>query len=662
MKQLIISSIFLIILSFSVSGQSVKRAYKALEKKDFSKAYDEFKDVLSKDRTNPAAQFGITVLYSQKGTGYYDIFNAWKKADETQKNINKLSADDMEIMKEYFINTETRRSSRPVKNKMEIYIEDVKTQLIRFIREENNLEVVNQFLKEFKDFENYDNVIHIRNYIEFRKAESENNLAAMEEFIRKRPDAAQIEVAREKRNEMAFQKAKALNTIDALNNFITSYPAAIRIPEAEMIRNGLEFNRVKQVNNFDVYEQYIEKYPNSSHIPKIRELQKILVYEEAKKINTIEAYSKFISMYPDGAQYIDIFNLKTKELGKKFNMMNSEFKAASVWTRGFDNEESDNIARDLALEMDGSIIMAGATLQDDTSTFYDAWIVKLDKNQNMAWNKVIGERWDDIPKKIITDKTNNIIVAGVINRINDTIPGQSWIFKLNQKGEKIWNRKMKNLPEILTMDVNAKNQIILGGYEKNDTLPDNYLIYKLTPQGRKFWKRSYTDFGRVNDVKTTENNGIVVAGDKRIWKLNDMGYIEWEKEIQSTDSIVSVHELENGDLVFLGNRNKSDCLLIMLNKRGKEIFEKSFGANAGVCEPIDIVSNATSLIFCIKLDNYYKLLNSDLKGNLTNEFDFNPSVVSNIAAIHSIGDGTNALLVTADNLGQKKDIIVSIIK
>ena len=646
---------------FVVTSQSIKKGYKSLEKQDYARALQEFKEVLSKDRSNPGAYFGLSIIYSNESKGFYDIFNAWRQATMAVDNITRLTPDDDEILKEYFLNTEVRKTSRPVNKKIQMFKDEVENKLVRFLREENNLEVVNQFLEEFKDFEHYENVIHIRNYIEYRKAENTNTLAALEEFMKKYPDAAQIDLAREKCGELAFKEAKTKNSVSALNSFIQKYPESMHIPDALVLVNRLEFEQVQRVNTFNAYQAYIEKYPNSSYIPKVHELQKKLMYEEARKINTLEAYNKFINMYPDGSQYIDIFNLKALEVGKKFNKMNTEFTGSINWTKGFDNAANDDISGDICVAPNGEIIITGRTLKDDTSVFYDAWVIKLDQNQKMLWNITIGERYNDEPKRVCVDNENNIIVAGYMNSPSDTVKGQAWVFKLNEKGKKVWNRRL-DIPEILAMDVSSNNEIILGGYEPNDSLPPKYVIYKLTPQGRKFYKREYLNYGRVNDLQITDENEIILAGDKWIWKLNDRGYIEWDLFAKGTDSIVAMDVMDNGNIALLGRRNMNECLLMVVSPKGKIITEKSFQTSASVCEPVDLISTGEGMMFVVKMDSFYKLLYSDAQGNINKEFDFNRSVVTSIGGLYKAGTGNYLMLITADYLGQKKDIIISSIK
>ncbi len=126
----------------------------------------------------------------------------------------------MNIIGEYFQNTETRIRNIPVKKKIDYAIETVEAKLIKYVREENNLDLVYEVLEKFPDYKYHDNVMHIRNQLEFRKYEKQNTLEGYLEFIQKFPDAAQIDKAKRYRNKLAYDKAVQTNTVEAYKEYM----------------------------------------------------------------------------------------------------------------------------------------------------------------------------------------------------------------------------------------------------------------------------------------------------------------------------------------------------------------------------------------------------------------------------------------------------------
>src|SRR5512133_3705664 len=226
-KKIVLTGVFLMCIMAGQSfAQSTKRAFKLLEKAEFDKAYVLFKEAYSENKESPAALLGLTLLLADDSSSYYNLIDSWKYACSLKVNIEKLSTEELEFIGEYFYNTEKRHISRPVKKKIEYAIETVEAKLIKYVREENNLEIVYQVLKDFPDFKYYENVTHIRNQLEFRKYEKQNTLEGYLEFMKKFPDAAQIEKAIKNRNKLAFENAGKVNTVESYKAFIKMYPDA----------------------------------------------------------------------------------------------------------------------------------------------------------------------------------------------------------------------------------------------------------------------------------------------------------------------------------------------------------------------------------------------------------------------------------------------------
>lgn len=658
--QNIYKCIFVSILSLSLVqgfGQNVKRGFKSLEKSEFDKAKEIFEKALEDNLADPAANFGMAYIYANDNYPEANPLRAWRYVDEADRNFKNISADDSEVLAEFFLAMEVRKTSRPVAKKFQIYRDDIKNKLIKFMREENNLEVVNNFLNEFKEFEHYDNIVHIRNYIEYRNAENENTLEAFNLFLKKYPNAAQRKLAIEKRNELAFMQAKSQNTIQAYENFMQEYPDAVQLAEAEMLRNKLEFDRVQKINTYEAYQQFIQQYPNSIHIPKAKELQKQVVYQRAKTINTLEAYNEFIRMYPDGAQFIDIFNLKANELGRKYKENNPFLAPKMLQVKGFDYEQRSNTGGDLAATSDGKVVIAGSVPQDDTSSVSDAWIILLDQNGKMVWNKTVGEWKEDRANHLVINSRGDLVIGGYTGASRDTMDGRAWLFKLTGEGKKIWNKTL-NIPEIKALNINSIDQLIIGGYRLNDSADYEYALYKLTREGKKFWERKYTIKGIIHDIEVDENNEIIVVGGKWVWKLDDDGYILWEYFPQVGDSILCTDIAPSGKIILGGQRNQSECLLVMLDPQGRELWNQAYASEISGCSVNNILMpDENKIQMYLRIGDHVKLVQANNAGEIISESDLHKDYTRKINAMKSAPGGNIIVLTTVYNLGQEEDML-----
>jgi tetratricopeptide (TPR) repeat protein len=565
---IVICQLFLL----SIFPQNIKKGFKQLEKSDYAKAKDFFDQELRLSGESPAAHFGLMVLFADENSPYHNLVEAWSSAGIVDRNIGNLSQDEKEIIADYFVNTEVRRSSWPVNKKMMQAVGAVEAKLIKYIREENNLGLTYDVIKKFPDFRYYNNVIHIRNQLEFRKYEKQNTLEGYLEFINKFPDAAQIDKAVRYRNKLAFEKAKSINTVDAYEDYMKRYPEAFDFGNAIKLRNAAAFSLAKQKNSVEAFEYFINKYHDALEIADAKRIQQQLLYDYARKIQTLEAYNEFIAKYPEGSRYIDIFNLKSLDLGMKFFSTSGLNWNNVEWCRSFDNKMFPEDAAGLALTSANNYVVAGNTLQND-SVYRDAWIIMLDENGKMIWNKIIGGMYHDSIFTIKLNGAQDIIALGYtwLTPANESKEG--WIFKLDKEGRKIWNRSLGKW-NITSLTVNSANDIFIGGYDQNDSLGNKYRLMVINNNGMKLWERTYTSSGAITGMLTGLDDNIVVGGSEWIFKMTPKGYIIWEHPCVINDSISCIARLPDGSILLGGLRDTTKRFISALDSKGMKMWEK----------------------------------------------------------------------------------------
>lgn len=611
MKIVSIITILVLISLFSVHAQNNKRGYKNLEKKDFDKAHDIFSDILIEDPNNVAAHFGLAVIYSNDDYLNSDYLEAWGHADFVEKNMDKLSKEDKEIISEYFINTEERRSSRPVEKKMALATEEMLDKLIRLVREGNDLQIVYNVIEEFPDFRYADNVVHIRNYLEFRNVEKQNTIEAYNRFISQFPDAAQVPQAIEQRNKLAFEQAKKENTVAAFNTFVENYGNSRYVHEAIRIRNNLAFQKAKRLNTIEAFEEFMNNYPDAVELLTAKKIQRQLIYERAKEVNTLEAYNEFIKKYPEGRQYIDIFNLKSAHLGEKFKTSNKYPVFNLEWIRVFDNNSKYDVLGEVDVDSENNIII-GAVTQTEINNV-NAWCLKLNSEGKMLWNKQVGEHKVDILTDVAVNANDELFFSGITNRTNiDTTDGEAWLFKLGADGRKLWNRSLGDIT-INDLDVDVEGNLVVGGFKGTaDTVNGkHYQVIKMNSSGNRLWSREYTNPGMVNAISVSNNNDILVGGDKWVFLLDKEGYIKWEYYPNPSDSITAVH-VTSKEYILAGTRNNRKFYISLLDSNGKEKWLKAYDSEfPSVISQVkkDINNNICAVGYSGKDGIFFKLTN-----------------------------------------------------
>ena len=359
---------------------------------------------------------------------------------------------------------------------------------------------------------------------------------------------------------------------------MNKYPDSNEYGAAVKGRNAAAFARAKRINTLKAMEDFIIEYPDALEVAEAKRIQKQLLYEQAKRIQTLEAYNEFIKKYPEGNQYIDIFNLKSLDLGMKFLSENNLEWNNLTWSRSFDNNENTESTGSLTVTTNNNYILGATTLQED-GLLNDAWILKLDSDGKMLWNKLVGRRYEDNVLRIAVNSQNDIITAGYTYLSTDSASREVWVFKLDSKGKKIWSRSLGKWD--LTSLLAGNNEIVIGGYVSNDSI-NNYSIIVINSEGRKLWKREYTGAGEVNSLALSADNNIIMAGSKWGTKMNLKGYLLWEVTFEPYDSITGVAVSNTGDVYFAGIRDSEKSVLYKYSANGHKQWDRDFESFSAV--------------------------------------------------------------------------------
>jgi hypothetical protein len=280
--------------------------------------------------------------------------------------------------------------------------------------------------------------------------------------------------------------------------------------------------------------------------------------------------------------------------------------------KGYD--EDNNIKQ----TADGGYIMASWTKSYGAGN-EDIWIVKLDYNGYVSWQKTYGGIGTDMAYAIQQtdddadgEKDDGYIVAGSTNSFG---AGEYdfWVLKLGSDGDISWqktfgkHRTDKAFAVIQTSDggyiVAGRNQGFVASPYLDDT---NIWILKLSSIGVTEWQKMYRVGGSTAgdtayDIQQTDDDGdgakddgYIVAGytnqpggGNLILKLNSMGVLTWYHSYKAT-SINSVQQVFNGlgepDGYIIGGNYQStydyqtqDICVTKLNNSGTVVWRKLYG-------------------------------------------------------------------------------------
>jgi len=515
--------IFLIAIFASLicSGQSVKKALKQLQSKEYAKCKDQLEKNLEDNSNHPASNLVMGVLLTEKTSPYYKVVESWKYVSKAVGKLDAFDQSDLDEIAEYIDSKSNSRSPKSPREKVENLIVELENILIRYIREEHDLKSVYYMLENYPDYTHYDNIAHIRNQFEFYKCKQRNTLKAYDEFIKKFPDAAQIEKAKKLRNELSFKNAKELNTEEAYNSFIKQCPTSSNIGRAMELRDSVAYVSVKKKNSLQAYEHFVSNYPNAVQTVAARKKLYTMLYEQTKTTSDISVFNKFIKLYPESEHSVSVFDRKSVALGKEFMAKKGLGNSSVKWSKAFDLESNTETAQALAVTPDNGFLLAGLTKQNSKDGS-DVWVLKLDNNGKMQWNAIIEQDLNEEIQNVLVSSKGEVVIVGYTQAAGKK-EKNGWMYKLDSKGTKLLNKNLGRI-KIAASGISSDDKIYLS---VNSDKANKFRLQQYNIDGQKKWEREYVQNGQFNAIGFAQND-LILAGGKWILRTDPKVYIEWE--------------------------------------------------------------------------------------------------------------------------------------
>ncbi len=298
-----------------------------------------------------------------------------------------------------------------------------------------------------------------------------------------------------------------------------------------------------------------------------------------------------------------------------------------IWDKALGGSNED-YANSIVSVSDGGYIVVGnsSSIDKDISKPVgrnDFWIVKIDSESELLWERSFGTGIDDTAKAIIETKGGDFVIVGSSKsgKSGTSYPGRNddyWICKISSTGELIWEKTYGGTSkEIANSVVEATDGgFVVAGYSSSEdgdiTNPqgraDCWLI-KLDANGELLWQKSYGGIHHeeINSIVQTIDGGYIVAGtissigvnpkskgdyDYWVLKFDANGNLERENyyggrgkdvahSIQETFDygyIISGFSESEGDDIT-NSKGEEDCWIVKTDSEGIIEWEKSLGGS-----------------------------------------------------------------------------------
>ena len=374
--------------------------------------------------------------------------------------------------------------------------------------------------------------------------------------------------------------------------------------------------------------------------------------------------------------------------------------SAQYWAKTYGGNSYDS-AYSIQQTIDGGFIVAGQTSSFGSGGL-DSWILKLDRNGNLSWQKTYGEtEWDSFTS-IQQTLDGGYIMAGYIgyplppekmpilkNEDVSTCSG-IWVVKLTDSGNVFWQNcyGMTEVDKPTAINQTSDGGYILVGNTHYTSFTDIWVL-KLDSNGNISWQKSYG--GNKSDsaysIQQTKDGGYVVAGktdlaassssDFLVLKLDNSGNVSWQK-IYKVSVFGSVHscsiqQTADEGYILAGDAgeplNNVDIYLLKLSSNGDIIWQKTYRESdwddEAYFSSIQQTSDGGYILAGIVVNNAgYKntsddlwLLKLDIDGNLIWRNVYDVSYSDSMYSAQQTSDG--GYILAADTLGAGyKDILI----
>lgn len=307
-----------------------------------------------------------------------------------------------------------------------------------------------------------------------------------------------------------------------------------------------------------------------------------------------------------GGQGIDEVKkiIPTKDGGALIGIYSRSFKEVDTSRRTV-KERSIDVENDSRNTQDKNSKLVLTTLYEPkTSNHFgegDYWIVKLNKEGKVEWQKSFGGKEDEHLRSMSVTDQGYIIAGESRSGISGTKKTSQkegtdlWIIALDFNGEELWQKSysfgnrdvMMSLDTITDATGNHTKGFLLGGFsmaegkaKKND---ETFWLLYLDSKGEEVWRKYVEGKERNNeerlvDAKLNNDGTFILAGTsaeelgKENWKVVKLADAQLEQLIEKQDMRVYPNPVEDYCYVEIGIDFK-EATISLYDMSGKLTFE-----------------------------------------------------------------------------------------
>ncbi len=270
-----------------------------------------------------------------------------------------------------------------------------------------------------------------------------------------------------------------------------------------------------------------------------------------------------------------------------------------AWQKTYGGSGTDVCGSIKQTEPDLGYIVAGSTTSFGAGVS-DVWVLKLDGNGNVEWQKVYGGTGGE--QGIAVRQTDSGYIVGAQTSSFGTGSVDFWLLNLDASGNILWQRAYGGTSADRLYDlelVTGGGYIVAGQTLSFGAGGNDALVLKVDAKGDVVWQKTYggplTDW--ASSIEKTVGGGYVVlgetssfeAGDRDLWifKIDESGEISWQKTYggparDEGDGVSKIRQTSDGGYIVAGITSSfgaggQDAWLFKLDADGNVTWERSYG-------------------------------------------------------------------------------------
>lgn len=296
----------------------------------------------------------------------------------------------------------------------------------------------------------------------------------------------------------------------------------------------------------------------------------------------------------------------------------------------------DDRGSDIIQTSDGGYAILGYSFSNDgdateNAGLQDYWLVKLDANGNISWEKSFGYQGADSGITMTETNDQGFLVTGILDvtasggegnssrNANRHAGGDYWALKLDISGNLEWSHyfggNFTDTPYgVVQTDDNG--YIVVGSSDSEDTdISSNigtydFWVIKISESGDLVWEKSFggSQIDEARAIVKTNDGNYIIAGDTRssdndvsqnkgaadLWfiKISPSGNLIWERTIggSSFDAARAIKKSQNNGFLLSGssrssdmdvseNKGQNDAWVLKTDNNGNLLWETTVGGS-----------------------------------------------------------------------------------